>query len=272
MEELLKYQLTKLHKLLTNPKAIELLFLIYSNERNAKALMEKLGVKERTFYYLIGSLKEAGLIRGKGKYGLTITGYYVITALNEVKNWLNNLEEIKKLDEMIKSSKDAKVSSYLLKSLESIVGISNIQPIKVYADERRFKEALAAFLTESSSKVKAAISSRDLEALLNAANLMQRTGQVAEIILDSSAESIISSDVSEISSNSETQGYLYLKKKGFIWTNEIKFTFAFNEEGDVYLEILSPKGDSFFMGVQLKSRLISEMLDEVFEGLKKQKI
>ncbi|MGC8568851.1 MAG: hypothetical protein ACP5LW_02470 [Nitrososphaeria archaeon] len=267
MEELLRYKLRTIHRLLSKPKVIDFLQELSRSNENASVIASRLGIKRRTYYYILRELKKEGLIIGEdGRYRLTFTGYFVLNAVERTKDWMSNLDEIIRLDELIKNSENVKLNAFLLRSLESMVGLSNIQPVRIFPDRTSFKKYLSESIKSAKAYVGASLSFDDLD-LLHQIVDASKNGVVVRAVVDESVIGALEKDVNRLGEMSLLEEISILRSVGALKTGRVPRTFALIDFEDVLFEIRSPREEKeFIMGIYMKSPTVAEKVGKIFDG------
>ncbi len=234
-------------------------------------VLKKLGIERRTLYYILKEFRESGLIVKKGnKYKLSILGYFVYNVENELIKWLRNKNDIKLINEYINNSETFKVTNALLKSLEKIIGVSSLEPVKVHVEYSTLVESLIEMINYSRETVKLVsryIDTNVLKAMLEAA----KRGVTIWLVTDKVYSSARAKYYLALLSNMETRAVareLFTLKNVLVRTANVPYSFIVVDEDQVGIEVPDVFGErNFILGIQFRSPSIAEKMAAIAEKM-----
>ncbi len=263
-------RLRRVYRTLASKNAIALLRELSKGLKIDDSALNRLNMNKRTAYYLLKEMKEEGLVIKKGSvYTLSLLGSFILGVQEEMHSFIRNEEAVTQLNELLFSSNVFTVTNELLKSLENIVGISNLEPIKIYTEWDQLVHSLVPRLKNARNSINLAsryLNSEVLWALLEAAN----RGVVVKILGNSSNQADRAKFYLAINLNEEVKKvakFLYSLPNVQVRIAPLNYSYIVIDQEDVGIEVPSPLNDSFLFGVQFKSPVLAERMNRVYQEI-----
>jgi len=243
-------------------------------------ILKKLGIERRTLYYILKNFRENGLVVKKGnRYMLSILGFFVYNVENELIKWLRNKKEIERINEYINSSETFKVTNALLKSLEKVIGVSSLEPVKVHVEYVTLTESLIEAINSSREYVKLVsryIDINVLKALLEAA----KRGVTVWLVTNKVYSSVRAKYYLALFTNMEVKHVareLFTLKNVMVRTAAVPYSFVVVDEDQVGIEVPDVFSErDFVLGIQFRSPLVAEKMaaiaDKIYQNAEQDKI
>ncbi|MEM0096951.1 MAG: phospholipase D-like domain-containing protein [Conexivisphaerales archaeon] len=271
MDDVNEQSVAKLNKVLSRKHTIAILEQLSKGLKVNINTLKELGTERRTLYYILKELRENGLVIKKGnQYTLSILGFFVYNAENELIKWLENKNEIKLLNEYMNNSEMFKVTNALLKSLENIIGISKFEPVRIYTDWYSLVESLIGAIKTAKESIDMAsryIDASVLRAMLEAA----KRGVTIKLITDSTFSAIRAKYYLALVSNEENKvivKQLFTLKNVSVKTTHVPYSFIIIDQDQIGIEIPEVSDEkSFLLGLQLKSPTIAEKMSVMMKKI-----
>ncbi|MGC8568622.1 MAG: phospholipase D-like domain-containing protein [Nitrososphaeria archaeon] len=229
-----------------------------------------LKIRRRTLYKVLKEMRDAGLVTKKNRtYQLTVFGLFVLNMEREILNWLSHNEEVSELSNYLYDAYSFKLANELLKNIERIVGVSNLEPIKVYTDWESLIGSLITRLESAKYEVKLAsryIDTRVIKALYEIA----RKGVPIYIITNKENDPERVKQYLGLLSNEELKALatkFYSLPNVNVRSNYVPYSFIIIDVEDVGVEVIDSSRKSFIFGVRFKSPIIASKLSEHFNRI-----
>ena len=272
--------LAGLNRILSSEHSVKVLEELSQGLTVNDEILKKLGIERRTLYYILKNFRENGLIVKKGnRYMLSILGYFVYSVENELIKWLRNKKDIERINEYINSSETFKITNALLKSLEKIIGVSSLEPVRVHVEYVTLVESLIEAINSSREYVKLIsryIDINVLKALLEAA----KRGVTIWLVTNKAYSSVRAKYYLALFTNMEIKHVareLFTLKNVMVRTAVVPYSFAVVDEDQVGIEIPDVFGEKdFVLGIQFRSPSIAEKMaaiaDKIYQNAEQDKI
>ncbi|MGC9208957.1 MAG: phospholipase D-like domain-containing protein [Nitrososphaeria archaeon] len=265
-----KNGLTELNRLLSTSYSYKILESLSSGIRVSREMAASLKMRRRTLYKVLKEMRDAGLVTKKNRtYQLTVFGLFVLNMEREILNWLSHNEEVSELSNYLYDAYFFKLANELLKNIERIVGVSNLEPIKVYTDWESLIGSLITRLESAKYEVKLASRYIDMR-VIKALYEIAKKGVPIYIITNKENDPERVKQYLGLLSNEELKALatkFYSLPNVNVRSNYVPYSFIIIDVEDVGVEVIDSLRKSFIFGVRFKSPIIASKLSEHFNRI-----